>query len=549
MSKTARYPGFVYLLLALGFLAACAPKAKPQATAPVSEISYEEQTATPTVVIPKSTGQEALKYQPLPKKIINSSDSKAPVEIILGAAEIRNSKVSYSSLNGKMQVTGSVIISNDAEEKIAEKHFALEGAHNSNERIFILREQTSGTEDTFSVSAQANCLSESTQSTVDCSHVLIDVYIFYNNRYYTEQIELNRKKPVVAETPQLPQVNAPAPEAPTTPQQPLQNENDDHTHTQQTEEADESINGRYQGGAETVDLTKLFPQQEHIRKEKEERKNEPLAPTALTAPVASAAPPAAIKSKDETKATPPAVKEKILSPDLKQTQTGEVRPINQALGFPDEGSLRNATSVLTRQQALNKKAFFEIVAPDRKKHFATYDMAELITRTGDQLNKEFTKILYISNLSAQNGGELTAVINGKLTKHASHQNGLDADLAYPTDIAHLKFPLVVRMKPYQYFPKNFSVEKTYTLIKFLFTQKDIPVDRFFIDRKIKEELCSYAISKNEFSIENKAQTTALFESIQHAAGHGDHFHVRIKCSKSDPACRGRIYKKMESCKF
>ena len=547
MSKAARYLRFVYIILAIGLLASCAPQSKTQVAAPTSEITYDEQAATPTVVIPKTA--DAAKYQPLPKKIINTSDSKAPVEIILGAAEIRNSKISYRSVEGKMQLTGSVVITNDRDEKLTEKFFALEGAHTSKESIFVLREGTSGPEDTPSVSAQANCISTTSQSSVDCNHVLIDVYIFYNNKYYTEQIELNRKKPEVAETPQ---VATPAPEAPPeppVPQQPIQNENDDHTQTQQTEEADESISGRYQGGAETVDLAQLFPQEELMRKEKEERKSEPVTPAVPAVPVVPTAPPAAVKSKDETKAAPPVLKEKILSPDLKQTPNGEVRPFNQALGFPDEGSLRNATSLLTRQQALNKMAFFEVVAPTRNKHFATYDMAELITRTGDQLNKLFSKMLYIANLSAQNGGELTAIINGKLTKHSSHQNGLDADLAYPTDLAHLKFPLVVRMKPHEYFPKNYSVEKTYGLIKFLFNQKDIPVDRFFIDQKIKDELCTFAIAKNDFAKENKAQSTALFESIQHVAGHGDHFHVRIKCSKSDPACRGRIYKKMPSCKI
>lgn len=547
MSQAAHYLRFVYTILAIGFVASCAPQSKTQVAVPPSEITYDEQAATPTVIFPKAA--DAPKYQPLPKKIINTSSSKAPVEIILGAAEIRNPKVSYRSVEGKMQIAGSVVITNDLHEKLTEKFFALEGAHSKKDSIFVLREGTSGPEDTPSVSAQANCISTASQNSVDCNHVLIDVYIFYKNKYYTEQIELNRKNTEVVEVPPA-VVTAPQIPAETSlPQQPVQNENDDHTQTQQTEEADESISGRYQGGAETVDLAQLFPQEELMRKEKEERVNEPATPAAPATPIVPTAPPAAVKSKDETKATPPALKEKILSPDLKQTPNGEVRPFNQALGFPDEGSLRNATSLLTRQQALSKKAFFEIVAPNRNKHFATYDMAELITRTAEQLNKQFSKMLYVANLSAQNGGELTAIINGKLTKHGSHQNGLDADLAYPTDLAHLKFPLVVRMKPREYFPKNYSVEKTYALIKFLFNQKDIPVDRFFMDQKVKDDLCTFAIAKNDFENENKAQSISLFESIQHVAGHGDHFHVRIKCSKSDPACRGRIYKKMPSCKI
>ncbi|MBY0452585.1 MAG: penicillin-insensitive murein endopeptidase [Bdellovibrionaceae bacterium] len=39
----------------------------------------------------------------------------------------------------------------------------------------------------------------------------------------------------------------------------------------------------------------------------------------------------------------------------------------------------------------------------------------------------------------------------------------------------------------------------------------------------------------------------MFSNIQHVSGHGDHFHVRIKCSKRDAGCRLRIYRKMPAC--
>lgn len=513
MNTTARHPTFVYLTLALLLtLTACGPKSKPPVTLPPAEIKYENEVATPTVTIPEATSKGAAKYQPVAKKIINSSTGKAPVEIILGEAVLRDPKISYSSVDRKMIITGNVILLNDHQEKITGKKFSLVGLHDINQNIFILKENAADTEQKLRISAQANCLNMNEQSLTDCNHVMVDVFIFYNNKYYTEQIELNRQRPeIVNPTPPPPAgpvitpTPVPAPELKSE-EQAVQNENEDHTTAQQSEANDESISGRYQGGAETIDLDMLFPKEE----------NESVAP----APA------------------PQAAKEKNVSPDLIQTKSGDVRPVNQALGFPDKGSLRNATSILDRQQ-LNKKVFFEVVAPARKKHFATFDMAEIITRSGEQLNKQYSKILYVSNLSALNGG--------KLTQHASHQNGLDVDLAYPTDLAHLKFPLVVRMKTNEYFPNNYSAEKTYNLLKFIFMQKDIMVDRIFIDQKIKKELCLYAISQNELTGKYKDAVIGMFENLQHVAGHGDHFHLRIKCSKLDPACRGRIYKKMESC--
>lgn len=498
----------VMLMLLLVIVSGCDPQPTPRKVyelRPNTKSTYQDEQAKPTVVLPPP--QEAAKYQPIPKKIINTAPGKAPIEIILGEIELQEPKISYNSDERKMQVTGTVVILSKLKQKLSEKPFRIQGVHEAGQSTFILREDFSE-KNTAQVSAQAHCLSE-------CTHVVVDVYILYNNKYYTEQIEFNRTASEGNNS--APQVTV---EPEPSPEPPIQNELDDHTQTQQTEEADESIRGRYQGNAESIDLEILFPKEELIIKEKVKVIPPPTAPVP--------------KSNSEV-AVPPTVPtptpERILSPELKQTPNGEVRPINQAIGFPDEGMLRNATSVLTRQQALNSKAFFEVVAPHRKKHFSTYELAELITRAGEQINKQHSKVLYLSNLSAAGGG--------KLGPHASHQNGLDADLAYPTDLPDLKFPLVVRMNSNEYFPKNYSIQKTYDLIKFMFLQTDIHVDRIFVDEKIRQDLCKYALSQND--------DLDMFENIQHVSGHGDHLHLRIKCSKSDPGCRSRIYKKMKTC--
>ena len=98
-----------------------------------------------------------------------------------------------------------------------------------------------------------------------------------------------------------------------------------------------------------------------------------------------------------------------------------------------------------------------------------------------------------------------------------------------------------------YYPANYSVEKTYNIFKFLFKQKDIGVDRIFIDQSIKTALCTYAKSKGETRGAEKDFVKNMFENLQHVYGHGDHFHVRVKCSQFDPGCRARVYRKMEPC--
>lgn len=255
----------------------------------------------------------------------------------------------------------------------------------------------------------------------------------------------------------------------------------------------------------------------------------PTRPDPVTGPVAS----------DGTRIVSPPGRDRILANGHVQTPEGIIRPVGQSIGFPEAGSLRRSTSLVSVQQALARKAFFEVVAPERRKHFATFEMAELLTRVGQYTNQTYNKKLFVGNTSLVNGG--------KVSPHASHQIGIDVDLAYPTTLPGVKFPLVVRMTPRTYFPRNFSVEKTYDLFKFLFKQTDIGIDRIFVDQSIINSLCAHAIAQGETRGANKDFVQNMFANLQHVKGHGDHFHVRIKCSKRDPGCRSRVYRKMPAC--
>jgi penicillin-insensitive murein DD-endopeptidase len=466
---------------------------------PEKEISYESE-AQSTIVIPKlEDKRNSFEYQTPARTIINNQHT----EIILGEAELRGAKISYNSIDRKMQITGVAFMMNDKKEKMTEKSFSLVGTHKKNEATFILNEEDGTQGDKkLNIKAVAHCLSQTASSNSNCSQVAIDVYILFNKKYYTEQLELKKPEAPAQVNPSQSTETA----NPHTPAPPEQQEDEDQADNQQPEDSDGSLEGRFQGVTETVDLSALFSEPAHlVLYQKEAKPSEEL----------------------------------VLNLDIQQTRNGEVRPVNQSIGFPDAGALRNSTSILQHQQTLNSKAFFELVSPGNKKHFATYEMAEMITRIGEVFNRQYTKKIYISNISTVGGG--------KLSPHASHQNGLDVDIGYPTDLANIKFPLVVRMATGEYFSKNYSIDKTYNLFKYLFSQRDIPVDRIFVDQKIRTALCNFAIAKNEFKSQAKEVVKDMFDNIQHVTGHGDHFHLRIKCSKYDPACRERIYRKMEAC--
>ena len=47
--------------------------------------------------------------------------------------------------------------------------------------------------------------------------------------------------------------------------------------------------------------------------------------------------------------------------------------------------------------------------------------------------------------------------------------------------------------------------------------------------------------------EDKAIVDHMFKNMEHISGHGDHFHIRLKCSQADPACRNRENEVMNGC--
>ncbi len=220
-----------------------------------------------------------------------------------------------------------------------------------------------------------------------------------------------------------------------------------------------------------------------------------------------------------------------LDTDVKQTKSGDLRPVNQAVGMADRGNLRNATSLVVKQKSLNQNAFFEMMESRNQSFYGTFEIAELVARLGARVNQQMDRKIYVSAVSKLKGGSVGS--------HKSHQNGIDADIGYPT-ADRVKFPVVVEGNR-NYNKRSYSIEKTYDLFKFAFKQPDIKIDRVFVDRIIIKELCQYAKAKGELAGNDKELVQTMFKKLDHYTGHGDHFHIRLKCSSADPACQDKAY--------
>ncbi len=554
ISLPTRLAGKTALSLALAMtLTNCAPQAPnragrpdPLQIGPTKVVAVDElidYDLTPTYVpTPKKTKKvfqvkvdengkeehtkiEVERHFEKPTSVIKTKQAA----IILDSLRMDKVAMKYNGVKRQLIITGQTEVLDKNKKIIGETPFTLVGEHSPLDMTFTLRAASPEKEISAVkpiVRAKVTCLAYNEQDQTNCSVVIVDFFVAYKMQIYSEQMEVSRPKSD-DDTPNV---------KPDVKPEPTKDDDDvvllDHP-TQEEGEEEDSAPGRYVGQTENTDLKEIFDTEDDIQKViKEDKDDEKDSDQSK------------IKDDDDKiitiKPVTPLKKKpgSTLDVDIKQTQSGDLRPVNQAIGYADNGNLRNATSLTVKQQALDENAFFEIVNLNSKRYFGTYEMAEMIARLGARINQQMAKKLIVTAVARQRGGE------AKPSK--SHQAGTDADMGYPTE-DNVKTPNVVDRKSRAYNKRAFSVEKTYDVIKFAFKQPDIKVDRVFVDRIIISELCRYAKAKGEFSSKDTEVVKTMFQKLQHIDGHGDHFHLRLQCSPADPACKKMTYSINGSC--
>lgn len=192
------------------------------------------------------------------------------------------------------------------------------------------------------------------------------------------------------------------------------------------------------------------------------------------------------------------------------------------------GRLENATNIYDYQQK-NPDVGFKILHPDQKHYYGTQDMLSMLIFIG-QYNKDHMKS-YVNNvgdISAQNGGTLKG--------HVSHQLGIDADISYYFDDVKKTKGLDYAVSSSK-LVNGFMEEEQWALFKTLVGQGR--VGRIFVHPVLKKALCSLASRNSEENVDDPSstayQTLRLLDTS--APGHGNHFHLRIRCSEAQPRCR------------
>lgn len=468
----------LWILLILAFVSACAGGGFQ-----VPLVSSES--------IPETT------YSPLTPTRTRLQQSN--VDLIHGVSQISDLNLNVDGPNAKASLQGMVKISPVNNLPPIQVPLHLEGPIEPEEMTAYMR-PVNGTElERLQARAGAAlvCLSK------DCSTSFIDIYVEYMGQMYHHQVE--SKKPIKTKTkPQKkdkeqPQTSRPQPDSDKEVEEEVQPE-EEVQEDKLSEKEPEFELGTYVGDPEK-DVQVLFPD----KKSKENKKKDS-------------------ESKDTSK--------KDKTSEVPQFPSKETSPsVEQAIGAPSDGSLINASNFLDYQKA-NPKAGFKFMYPNqypkKPRYFGTNDLLAILVRMGQFSEKNVDGyVLRVNTISQEEGGNIG---------HQSHQNGLDADIAYYfKNVQQLtRMGIAVNGREVS---KEWMAEKQWELFKHTVATQN--VDRIGVDIAVKKALCDIAI-KNDELIDGKAEDKVVFETLRALSAwpkHFDHYHLRIKCSSTQKRCR------------
>lgn len=202
-----------------------------------------------------------------------------------------------------------------------------------------------------------------------------------------------------------------------------------------------------------------------------------------------------------------------------------------SIGMPHRGVLTNATE-LPREGT----GYRVLAANDR--HFGTPRFVGAIQRAAAKVAAERPgSTLVIGDLSARHGG--------KISSHASHRTGRDADLLLymttlqgapvaTTDFVHVgNDGLAWDEKGDRYL--RLDVEREWLLVKSLVEDDESRVQWLFVSRPVEAMLIEWARARGESGETIVRAMDAMLQPGPPAQAHDDHIHVRIACDPGEVA--------------
>ncbi|MCB1368709.1 MAG: penicillin-insensitive murein endopeptidase [Rhodobacteraceae bacterium] len=160
----------------------------------------------------------------------------------------------------------------------------------------------------------------------------------------------------------------------------------------------------------------------------------------------------------------------------------------------------------------------------RNRNWGHPDLISFLKRLSVEATRHGWAGLYIGDLGQPRGGPTTS-------GHASHQNGLDADIwMLPPKRLNLSraereslSSISVRTNDQRNINSNWTPAHM-AIIRA--AAKDDAVDRIFVAAAVKIEMCKRAGNDRDW-----------LQKVRPLYGHNYHFHVRLKCPRGSPKCK------------
>jgi murein endopeptidase len=195
----------------------------------------------------------------------------------------------------------------------------------------------------------------------------------------------------------------------------------------------------------------------------------------------------------------------------------------QAIGFHNAGTLRNGTTLPASGPGF-------VCRKRANRNYGTEMTIQLLEGAAGAVEKAYPNKspFVIANISKQGGGHLC----NYGSCHASHQTGLDVDVAFPSQKHNTDLWSLCssgRCKAGAKISDDFDEDRFFLFVKTLVAAKNKPVIAFFIDTQIKKYMCQWARNKGENLSDPDSPAFKALQAMKHEPGHHNHVHVRFKC--------------------
>jgi penicillin-insensitive murein endopeptidase len=194
--------------------------------------------------------------------------------------------------------------------------------------------------------------------------------------------------------------------------------------------------------------------------------------------------------------------------------------VDQAIGTYGHGRLERASKL-----DLNAKTYI-IPAAGLKRFFGAYVTIHAIEKVAAYVNQVIPNYkLRVDDIAQQKGG---LIFTHGRRAHASHTNGLDADIGYIMDYSSTNIPLAVNGRSMSPHVRKGTQWSVFTNLK-----KSGLVSSVFVDPAVKKGFCAYARTLGPL----EGDAAATLAMIRPWPSHQTHFHMRFVCTQFNPRCK------------